>query len=455
MEERDFGTAPIPKLFLKCAIPAMIGMAFSTIYYIIDGIFVGHFIGHTALAAVNLVMPIILIITALAEMVATGSSVRISILLGQGDNEEANHVFSVSLALITAISALFGLLGFVLAKPLIMLMGPDAVTAEYAIGYFRVFSIFMPICSIYYSTDNYLKVCGKMRLSMIINIVCSVLNFLLDVLLIVVLKKGLLAAAYASCFSMLVGAIWSLIPFLRKKLPLRFARGMIAGRQMLKIMFNGSSEFFVCIAGSLFAVIVNVVLLRLGGATAVAAATIVEYVESLIGLLVYSMSDALQPALSYCFGAGLSQRMRKIQRSVMIAAAVISLLTMLFLLTCGKYLIPFFIQDGDIALYDLSLRAMLLYSISYLVNWIPVTLSSYMTAVERPRNSIDIALLATLVFPLIFLAILVPLWGLDGVWLLYFVSGVFSAITSIIIVKRAKIRNNPGRPKKQLDNHLC
>jgi Na+-driven multidrug efflux pump len=91
---------------------------------------------------------------------------------------------------------------------------------------------------------------------------------------------------------------------------------------------------------------------------------------------------------------------------------------------------------------------MLLYSISYLVSWIPVTLSSYMTAVERPRNSIDIALLATLIFPLIFLAILVPLWGLDGVWLLYFVSGIFSAITSIIIVKRAKIRNNPGQLKK-------
>lgn len=452
MEERDFGTTPILKLFLKCSIPAMVGMAFSTIYYIIDGIFVGRFIGHVALAAVNLVMPLIMIITALAEMVATGSSVRISILLGQDKKEEAGHVFSVCLALITGLTALFGLLGFVLAKPLIMLMGPDAATAEYAVGYFRVFCIFMPICSVYFSTDNYLKVCGKMRLSMVINIVCSVLNFLLDVLLIVVLKKGLLAAAYASCASMSLGAIWSLIPFLRKKLPLRFVKGMIAGRQIGRIIFNGSSEFFVCIAGSLFAIIVNVVLLRLGGAVAVAAATIVEYVENLIGMLVYSMTDALQPALSYCYGAGLLKRMRKIQRSVMIAAAGLSLLTLLFLLTCGQYLVPFFVQDGDIALRDLSLRAMRLYSISYLVGWIPVTLSGYMTAVERPRKSIDIALLATLVFPLIFLAILVPLWGLDGVWLLYFVSGIFSAITSIIIVRRTKITRNSGRIEKTTGN---
>ena len=96
MEERDFGTVPILKLFFKCTIPAMVGMAFSTIYYIIDGIFVGHFIGHEALAAVNLVMPLLMIITALAEMVATGSAVRISILLGQDNEEEANHVFMVA-----------------------------------------------------------------------------------------------------------------------------------------------------------------------------------------------------------------------------------------------------------------------------------------------------------------------------------------------------------------------
>lgn len=443
MEERDFGTAPILKLFFKCTIPAMVGMAFSTIYYIIDGIFVGRFIGHVALAAVNLVMPLLMITTALAEMVATGSAVRISILLGQGDRKEASHVFSVSLALITGISALLGLVGFALARPLIMLMGPDSATAEYAIGYFRVFAVFMPICSVYFSTDNYLRVCGKMRLSMIINIVCSILNLLLDILLIVVLKKGLLAAAFASCISMSVGAIWSLIPFLWKRLPLRFSKGMIAGRQMRIILFNGSSEFFVCIAGSVFAIIANVVLLRLGGATAVAAATIVEYVENLIGMLVYGMSDALLPALSYCFGAGLLQRMRKILRAVMIAAASLSVLTMLFLLTGGQYLLPLFIQEGDIKLYDLSMRAMRLYAASYLVCWIPTTLASYMTAVEKPRHSIAIALTETLVYPLIFLAILVPLWGLDGVWLLYVVSGVFSAITSIIIVRRAKITAIP------------
>ena len=446
MNEQEFGSAPIGRLFIRCTIPAMVGMGFSAIYSITDGIFVGHFIGQEALAAVNLVMPIIMIITALADMVATGSSVRISILLGRNDHREANRVFTVCLGLITAIATVFGLFGCLFARPIIGLMGADGLTADYAVEYLRVFALFMPLCCIYYSTDNYLRVCGRVNLSMTINIVCSLLNIALDVLLIVVLEQGLWAAAVASCVSMSLGAVWALVPFVRRKLPLVFSKGWIGMRQMLVIVANGSSEFFVSIAGSLFAVVVNVVLLRLGGSTAVAAAAIVEYVASLTGMVIHSMVDALQPAVSYCFGAGLLQRMRRIQRAVMAASAVLSLLSMLFLLFGGRLLLPFFIKDGDAALYDLSLRAMQLYALSYLVSWIDGTLSGFMTAVERPFHSIAISLLSTFVFPLLFLAVLVPLWGLDGVWLLHFVAGVFSAAAAILIVRRVRLQEPPSSP---------
>ena len=444
MNEKEFGSAPIGRLFVQCTVPAMVGMGFSAIYSITDAIFVGHFIGQEALAAVNLVMPIIMIITALADMVATGSSVRISILLGRNNHTEANRVFTVCLGLIATIATVFGLLGCLLARPIIGLMGAEGLTANYAVEYLRVFALFMPLCCIYYSTDNYLRVCGQVNLSMTINIVCSLLNIVLDVVLIVVLKQGLWAAAVASCVSMSLGAGWSLVPFVRRKLPLVFAKGWIGMRQMLAILTNGSSEFFVSIAGSLFAVIINVVLLRLGGATAVAAAAIVEYVQSLTGMIIHSMVDALQPAVSYCFGAGLLQRMRRIQRAVMAASAVLSLLSMLFLLFGGRLLLPFFIKDGDAALYALSLRAMQLYAFSYLVSWIDGTLSGFMTAVERPLQSLAISLLGTFFFPLLFMAVLVPLWGLDGVWLLDFVAGVFSAAAAIIIVRRAQLQEPPS-----------
>ena len=446
MNEQEFGSAPIGRLFIRCTVPAMVGMGFSAIYSITDGIFVGHFIGQEALAAVNLVMPIIMIITALADMVATGSSVRISILLGRNNLREAHRVFTVCLGLIAAIATVFGLLGFLFARPIIGLMGADGLAADYAMEYLRVFALFMPLCCIYYSTDNYLRVCGRVNLSMTINIVCSLLNIALDVLLIVVLEQGLWAAAIASCVSMSLGSVWSLVPFVYRKLPLVFSKGWIGMRQMLAILANGSSEFFVSIAGSLFAVIINVVLLRLGGATAVAAAAIVEYVASLTGMVIHSMTDALQPAVSYCFGAGLLQRMRRIQRVVMSAAAVLSLLSMLFLLFGGRLLLPFFIKDGDVTLYDLSLRAMQLYALSYLVSWIDSTLSGFITAIERPLQSLTISLLSTFVFPLLFMAMLVPLWGLDGVWMLHFVAGVFSAAAAILIVRRVQLQAPPSAP---------
>ena len=274
---------------------------------------------------------------------------------------------------------------------------------------------------------------------MTINIVSSLLNIVLDVLFIVVLHQGLWAAALASCLSMSLGAVWSLVPFIRRKLPLVFTKGTISLRQMRRILINGSSEFFVSIAGSLMAVVMNIVLLRLGGATAVAAIAIVEYVDSLMGMVIHSMVDALQPAVSYCFGAGLLQRMKRIQRTVMASSAVLSLLAMLFLLFGGKFLLPLFIKDGDTALYDMSLRAMQLFALSYLVSWIERTLSGYMTAVERPWHSLAISLLSTFLFPLMCMAVLVPLWGLDGVWLLSFVAGVFGAIASILIVRRVRL----------------
>ena len=440
MNERDYGTAPILKLFFRCTVPAMVGMGFSAIYNVTDGIFVGHFIGQEALAAVNLVMPVLMIITALADMVAAGSSVRISILLGRDEKEEASRVFTVCLKLILSIGILFGLAGFLLAGPLIRLIGADGLTADYARQYLRVFALFLPLCSLYFSTDNYLRVCGKVKMSMTINIVCSILNVALDALLIVVLKKGLVGAAIASSISMSVGTIWSLIPFLRKKLPIALAKGRIALRQMLMIITNGSSEFFISMAGSLMAIILNVILLRLGGSMAVAAVSIVEYIESLTGMVIYSMTDALQPAISYCYGAGLKQRMKKIQKAVMGAAAILSLLAMLFLLLGGQYLLPLFVKDGDTALFDMALRAMRLFALSYLVSWIDTTLSCYLTALEKPWHSLAMSFLGILAYPLLCLAVMVPLWQLDGVWLFPFVSGILSAATAIIIVKSIKIQ---------------
>lgn len=437
MDEKDYGTQPIRKLFIKCTVPSMVSMGFAAVYSVVDGIFVGRYIGGDALAAVNLVMPLIMITTALADMVATGSSVRISILLGRGRTRMASRVFSYCIRLIAAVSAVFALLGFVVADWLISAMGAEDETAVFAVEYLRIFALFMPVCSVFFSIDNYLRVCGKVRLSMTINIVCSLFNILADYVLIVVMNQGLWAAALASCVSMTLGCVWAVLFFIIGKQPLRFVRGRLPLRHTAVIAANGSSEFFVSIAGSLFAVIVNIVLLRLGGSTAVAAVSVVEYVGSITGMVSHSITEALQPAVSYCFGAGLMARTKKIQKAIMMASAVFSVLAMVFLLTCGRWLLPLFVKDGDDELYTMALRAVQFYALSYAVSWIDGTLSSFMTSLEKPWHSLTISLLSTFVFPIITLAALVPFMGLDGVWLLNFVAGIFSAAAAVVVAKKA------------------
>ena len=173
MDSEVFRNTPPTKLFFRCAIPSMITMAFVSLYQIADGLFVGRFIGEDALAAVNLIMPIIMIVFGVANLVATGASVRISVLLGEKNRKEASLVFTFTLKVIFLISCVLGVLGLAFASPFIRFLAPEATTEaiEYGIIYIRVYAIFAPIMLIYHAMDNYLRVCGKEKYSMWISII--------------------------------------------------------------------------------------------------------------------------------------------------------------------------------------------------------------------------------------------------------------------------------------------
>ena len=172
MDSEIFETLPPTKLFFRCAVPSMITMAFSALYQIADGLFVGRFIGEDALAAVNLIMPIIMMVFAFSSMISTGASVRISVLLGLKNREEASRVFTYSLKFIFMMSCIIGALGLIFAEPFVRLLAPGATdqAIEYGITYTRVYALFSPLMPIYHATDNYLRVCGKEKLSMWISI---------------------------------------------------------------------------------------------------------------------------------------------------------------------------------------------------------------------------------------------------------------------------------------------
>ena len=435
MDSEIFEKLPPTKLFFRCALPSMVTMAFGALYQIADGLFVGRFIGEDALAAVNLIMPIIMMVFAFSNMIATGSSVRISVLLGEKNREEASKVFTFSIQFIFLLSCIVGVVGLLFAEPFVRLLAPGATeqAIRYGITYTEIYALFSPLLPIYFATDNYLRVCGKESLSMWLSVGTQALNILLDVILIAILGRGIWAAAFTSCIAMALGSVITLWLFRGKKMDLYYTNGKVSATVFFRILANGSSEFFSSISMSVMSVVYNFFLLEYGGTTGVAAFSVIMYVDSIIGMLVFGMCDALQPAISYCYGAGLMDKVKAIFKRILLGAILLSSASMLFMLFVGEYVAPLFVKPEDTDLLAVSIIGMKLFSLSYLTGWVDMCLSSYFTALERPVRSLLTSFFGTLVFPIGFLFILSPIWKLNGVWLTPVFSCTASALFTVFL----------------------
>ena len=435
MDSEIFEKLPPTKLFFRCAIPSMITMAFGALYQIADGLFVGRFIGEDALAAVNLIMPIIMIVFGFANLIATGASARISILLGEKKREEASKVFTFTLKVIFLISCIIGVTGYAFSEPFVRFLAPGATeqAIEYGIIYTRVYAAFSPLMLIYHATDNYLRACGKERLSMWLSIGTQVFNIVLDVILIVFLGQDVWAAAFTSCLAMALGSVITLFMFRKKRMDLYYIKGKIKSAVFFRILANGSSEFFSSISMSIMSIVFNFFLLKYGGTTAVAAFSVIMYVDSIVGMLVFGMADSLQPAISYCYGARLMDKVKAIFKRVIFGAVVLSAASLIFMFFAGQYVAPLFVKPEDTELLAVSIIGMKLFSLSYLTGWVDMCFSSYFTALERPARSMLTSFFGTLIFPITALFILTPFLKLNGVWLSSLASCTVSAIFTIML----------------------
>lgn len=306
------------------------------------------------------------------------------------------------------------------------------------VEYLRINAAFSPLLLIFSATDNYLRACGRETLSMGINIATQALNILLDFILIAGLGQGVWAAALASCAAMALGSIITLLLFKNRRMDLYYTGGGISSVKLPRVLVNGSSEFFSNIASSVMSVVLNLFLLKFGGTTAVAAFSVVMYVDSIIGMLNFGICDALQPAISYCYGAGLMERVRAICKRILAAMAVTSLGAFLFMRLAGPSAAALFIKQEDTELLNVSITAIKLFSFSYLIGWADMCFSSFFTALDRPVRSLLVSFFGTLIFPIACLLLLTPIWRLNGVWLTPAVSGAASGIFTILLTVTMK-----------------
>jgi Na+-driven multidrug efflux pump len=214
---------------------------------------------------------------------------------------------------------------------------------------------------------------------------------------------------------------------------LYYTGGKVEKSVLFKIIANGSSEFFGSISMSIMSIIFNFFLLEYGGTTAVAAFSVIMYVDSFIGMFLFGMADSLQPAISYCYGAKRPDRVKSIFRLVIMGAIVLSTASLLFMMFAGQYVAPLFVKPEDTELMSVSIIGMKLFSLSYLTGWVDMCFSSYFTAIERPMRSLLISFFGTLVFPIGALFILTAFFDLNGVWLSAFASCTVSALFTLAL----------------------
>lgn len=427
-------TSPV-KLFFIVSIPGAISMLASSLYTIVDGVVVGQFLGATAFAAINLALPFVNINFSLADLIGVGSSVPISIHLGKKQEKEANNIFTCSCLLIIGIGLLIGAAMFAAAPLLIRLMGAEGDFAKLAVQYMQVYALCSPVTTIVFAFDNYFRICGIIRGSMFLNIFMSVICAVFEFLFLGVFRWGIWASALASCTGMFICAAIAFLPFIRKKTLLRFCRPRFETKIIRQIVACGSPSFLSNVASKITAIIMNAILVRVGGEIAVSVYGVLMFIDGFIQPLLYGMCDSVQPAIGYNWGSGKFSRVRAIEKVCYIVSAIFSILSATIIVLFPAQIAKLFMSDADQATLALAVGAVQLFSITYITRWFSLATQSFMLAIEKALPATIISASTALIFPVILIGVLFPL-GLNGLWLNLPVTAVLAGILSILILKK-------------------
>lgn len=441
--EKMYATMSPWRLFFTVAMPGMISMFAMSVYSIIEGIFIGHTLGEGAFAAVNIAMPLVMINFSLADLIGVGASVPISVALGKNDYKTANNVFSCSVVMILCVSVMMGTLMFFTADPIARLMGADDVLLDTSVRYLRTVALCSPLSAIFFAMDNYLRISGFVKTSMVINIASNLMTIGFLTFFLLVLGMDVVGSALATSISMCLCSVAAMLPFVMKKALLRFVRPKFSRAMFKQIATCGSPVFLNNISGRVTSILMNVSLMTLGarmlgdggGQTAVAVYAVLMYSSDLCWPLLYGIADSISPSLGYNWGAKNYGRVKSIVRCAYIGTAIIGLVSTSVLFFFPGAIASWFVSVEEVKLLEISTRAIRLFCFAYLFRWIGVTSQSLFSAIEKPLQATFISVGTAFVFPV---ALLGALWtfGLDGVWFNFVGVNVLSGTLSFVLLVR-------------------
>ncbi|MBQ8143464.1 MAG: MATE family efflux transporter [Butyricicoccus sp.] len=424
---------------IRFVIPSIITMIFTSVYGMVDGFFVSNLVGKTPFAALNLIMPFLMLFGCLGFMFGTGGSALVARTLGEGDAKRAKEIFSLLVVTALLVGTAVSLVGLVFLRPVAMMLGAEGELLRYCLIYGRILLIGTPPFILQYLFQSFLITAERPGLGLYVTVAAGVTNIVLDALFIAVFDWGLAGAALATAGSQFMGGLLPLVYFLLpNKSLLRLVRPRFDWRALFQTCTNGSSEMVTNLSMSLVGMLYNLQLMRFAGENGVAAYGVIMYVNFIFVGIFVGFSVGSAPIVSYHFGAGNTDELRNLRRKSILFMLLSGIVLTAAAVALARPLSMIFVSY-DQTLLDMTVRGFILYSLAFLFMGFNIFGSNFFTALNNGLVSAVISFMRTLVIQVIVILILPEFLALDGVWL-SIVAAEFGAllITAFFLVKMRK-----------------
>ena len=409
-------------------------MVFISIYGVIDGLFVSNFAGKTAFAAINLIMPFVMVLGGMGFMIGAGGTALVAKTLGEGDGERANRYFSIMVTFTLILGVVLSVFGLIFLEPIARFLGATEDMMDDCLKYGRIVIAFTFTFMLQNLFQNFLITAEKPNLALIATVAAGVTNIILDAVFVGLFKLGVVGAAVATGIAQCVGAIIPFVFFVRSKSSvIRLTWARLEIRPILKACANGSSELMSNISSSLVSMVYNFQLLKYIGEDGISAYGVLMYVQFIFVAIYIGYVIGVAPVIGYNFGADNSTELKNIFRKSIVVMGCAGIILTLAALTLADPLAHIFV-GYDAALKELTTKAFRLFSFSFLLAGLNIFASSLFTALNNGAVSAIISFLRTLLFQLASVILLPLVFDTDGIWYSISVAEIFAFIISLIFV---------------------
>ena len=416
---------------LRYTFPSIIMLVFTSVYGVVDGFFVSNFVGKTPFAAVNFIMPFLMILGCIGFMFGTGGSALISLTLGQGHPQKANEIFSLIVYASAFLGVIFAVLGFFLVEPVASLMGAEGQLLADSILYGRIILLALPFYVLQYEFQCLFATAEKPRLGLVVTVAAGLVNMALDALFVAVFS--------ATALSQFIGGVYPLVYFSRnppagqspstlKLVKCRLSNRRFYAGALLKTCSNGSSELMSNISMSVVSMLYNVQLMKYAGENGIAAYGVLMYVSMIFQAVFLGYSVGSAPVAGYHHGAQNYDELRSLRRKSLLLIGIFSVLMFTAGELSGRPLSVLFV-GYDAGLLALTAHAFSVFSFSFLFSGFAIFGSSFFTALNDGLTSALISFLRTFVFQISSVLVFPLFWSVDGIWF----SVVFAEFMAVVI----------------------